>query len=312
LEKKLNYKVLLIHSLFWAYELFIILYYGLDLGGLLIWSYSLFILVVYLHYFVLVPRIIKKPSLSSFLKWYAVFFLITFIRKQVTHYLGTNYFEPWGWMKMDIGYEFYDRLKIAVLLTISNSSGILAVCLGSRYFINKDKAAELESQKINNELNALKNQIDIPETINILSKLEQKAKSKPESIQDEIIELSNVLRYHLYSKEGEVILSKELGIVQNQLDLYNKLNHSSIAISLEIDDRIIKTGILSKAVGEVLKHTQKVNSVLEINGIQKDTFLKISDGDSVFLSNLRNRIENMFSKQVDIENTTQTIIIKLN
>ena len=204
------------------------------------------------------------------------------------------------------------NLKGGLFGIIRNSAGILGVALGSRYILNQDKSKELEIEKIQNELSTLKNQIDIPETINILSKLEQKAKSKPESIQDEIIELSNVLRYHLYSKEGEVILSKELGIVQNQLDLYNKLNHSSIAISLEIDDRIIKTGILSKAVGEVLKHTQKVNSVLEINGIQKDTFLKISDGDSVFLSNLRNRIENMFSKQVDIQNTTQTIIIKLN
>jgi hypothetical protein len=62
----------------------------------------------------------------------------------------------------------------------------------------------------------------------------------------------------------------------------------------------------------VLKHTQKVNSVLEINGIQKDTFLKISDGDSAFLNDLRKRIENLFSEQVYIQTSTQAIIIKLN
>ena len=292
----------MIHSFYWLYELVeIYLWDGLSLNWLV---YPLFIVTFYLHYFVIIPRMIKKPSFSSISKWFFVFFIIFAIRRYIANTI-----------LYDIG-EYSPPLteiwKWIILGVISNSAGILAVSLGSRYVKNKSKLKDLERQKVKNELSTLKNQIDIPETINILSKLEQKAKSKPESIQDEIIELSNVLRYHLYSKEGEVILSKELGIVQNQLDLYNKLNHSSIAISLEIDDRIIKTGILSKAVGEVLKHTQKVNSVLEINGIQKDTFLKISDGDSVFLSNLRNRIENMFSKQVDIENTTQAIIIKLN
>ena len=276
------------------------------------WFYIYFIGVFYLHYYYLVPKLIKAPTLKAISIWFLIFILITLSRKQIAYYTIWNYIVPLGWAELSTPYDFYMNLKGGLFGIIRNSAGILGVALGSRYILNQDKSKELEIEKIQNELSTLKNQIDIPETINILSKLEQKAKSKPESIQDEIIELSNVLRYHLYSKEGEVILSKELGIVQNQLDLYNKLNHSSVAISLEIDDRIIKTGILSKAVGEVLKHTQKVNSVLEINGIQKDTFLKISDGDSVFLSNLRNRIENMFSKQVDIQNTTQTIIIKLN
>lgn len=268
--------------------------------------------MVYLHYFILVPSIIKKPSLSSFLKWYAVFFLITFIRKQVDYYLGTNYFEPWGWMKMDVDYDFYDRLKVAVLMTISNSSGILAVCLGSRYFINKDKAAELESQKINNQLNALKNQIDIPESINILDRLESRAKVNPGSIQEEIIQLSSVLRYHLYSKEEEVILSKELEIVKNQLALYNELNQSNILLDFEVDERIIKRGILSKAIGEVLKHNKQVNSKLELSGIQGGVYLKISDCNMLYLGELKERFETMFQYQLNIQISEESLIIKLN
>lgn len=268
--------------------------------------------MVYLHYFILVPSIIKKPSLLSFLKWYAVFFLITFIRKQVDYYLGTNYFEPWGWMKMDVDYDFYDRLKVAVLMTISNSSGILAVCLGSRYFINKDKAAELESQKINNQLNALKNQIDIPESINILDRLESRAKVNPGSIQEEIIQLSSVLRYHLYSKEEEVILSKELEIVKNQLALYNELNQSNILLDFEVDERIIKRGILSKAIGEVLKHNKQVNSKLELSGIQGGVYLKISDCNMLYLGELKERFETMFQYQLNIQISEESLIIKLN
>lgn len=311
MEKKFNYKIFWLHLAYWLYEATMVYIYA-DSWITAFWFYIYFIGVFYLHYYYLVPKLIKAPTLKSISIWFLAFILITLSRKQIAYYTIWNYLVPIGWAELSNPYDFYENLKAGLFGIVRNSAGILGVALGSRYILNQDKSKELKREKTKNELNALKNQIDIPETINILSKLEQKAKSKPESIQDEIIELSNVLRYHLYSKEGEVILSKELEIVRNQLDLYNKLNHSSMKISLEIEDRIIKTGILSKAVGEVLKHTQKVNSVLEINGIQKDTFLKISDGDSAFLNDLRKRIENLFSEQVYIQTSTQAIIIKLN
>ena len=277
-----------------------------------LWFYAFFIGVFYLHYYYLVPKLIKAPTLKSIAVWFLVFILITLSRKQVAYYTIWNYIVPLGWAELGTPYDFYANLKAGLFGIIRNSAGILGVALGSRYILNQDKSKELERAKTQNELSALKNQIDIPETINILSKLEQKAKSNPESIQDEIIELSNVLRYHLYSKEGEVILSKELGIVQNQLDLYNRLNNENLELFNPIEDGIVKTGILSKAIGELLKLENIEQVSLSLSGVQENNFLKIGNLNRLDFEEFPLKFEAIFSNQVNIQKSKNVIIIELN
>ena len=117
--------------------------------------YPLFIVTFYLHYFVIIPRMIKKPSFSSISKWFFVFFIIFAIRRYIANTI-----------LYDIG-EYSPPLteiwKWIILGVISNSAGILAVSLGSRYVKNKSKLKDLERQKVKNELSTLKNQIDIPD-----------------------------------------------------------------------------------------------------------------------------------------------------
>tara|TARA_B100001540_G_C15791141_1_gene635478 strand:+ start:555 stop:1490 length:936 start_codon:yes stop_codon:yes gene_type:complete len=311
LGKKLNSSVFIIHFIFWIYELTLVLMFSNDYRSA-IWNYTLFVPVVYLHYFILVPKIIKDPSPKSFLKWLFVFFLITFIRKQVDSYIATNYFNVWGWMEWEEKYDFYERLKASFLHSISNISGILALSLGSKYFDNKKKSDELQRMKIKNELNSIKNQIDIPESINILSKLEQISKTNPKGIQEQIIQLSSVLRYHLYSNQREVILSKELEVVVNQLRLYNKLNNSELKLFNRVTDCSVKTGVLSKAIGEVLKHTKKVKSKLELVEFSGNTCLKVSDSNPDTLKEINERVRKKFSNQLRIQTISQSILIQLN
>lgn len=311
MEKSARNKVIAIHAIFWLYEVLLVIIYGDDLR-LAIWIYMLFVPLVYLHYFVLVPKIIPQPTLLNLCKWYLVFIILTIIRKQVDYYVAWKFLAPLGWINDGIDYDFHDRLKAAVLLTVANSSGILAVCLGSRFVINQSKSKELESQKAKNELNALKNQIDIPESINILEKLEKKSKEDPASIQDDIIKLTTVLRYHLYFKEGKNKLSKEFEIVQNQLSLYNELNDSNLSVNNTLDDTTIKTGILSKSVGEVLKHTQKVTAELEIIADQDRYFLNVISSNSKYLDALKKRFKNKFIEQINIEKNENSLRIQLN
>ena len=261
----------------------------------------------------IVPKMIKKPSFTSILKWFFVFFLIFTARRYVSNRILFDILQPIGLYDAgDYSPSFIEIWQGIILGVISNSAGILAVSLGSRYVKNNSKLKELKRQKVKNELSALKNQIDISETINILSKLEIKAKSKPDSIQEQIIQLSSVLRFHLYSKQGEIKLFKELKVVQDQLDLFNELNQSGLNLKVEINDRIIKNGILSKAIGEVLKDNQKVSSRLELNDFRDNSYLKISDSNQNFLEELQQRFKDKFGNQLNIQTTNQSILIQLN
>ena len=136
--------------------------------------------------------------------------------------------------------------------------------------------------------------------------------SKPDSIQEQIIQLSSVLRFHLYSKQGEILLFKELEVVQDQLDLFNELNQSNLKLKAEINDGIIKTGILSKAIGEVLKDNHKINFKLELNDFHDNFYLNISDSNLFFLGELKQRFENKFGNKLNIHTTNQSILIQLN
>ena len=297
------------------YEVFEINYNHNGIFPVLYW-YTPFIFTFYLHYFVIIPRLIKKPNFFSILKWFVVFFIIFAIRRTVTNYFALDFLGPMGLIETPKGATFLSEIwniwEGIIFGVIMNSTGILGVALGCRYIKNKSDLKELERQKIDNELSALKNQIDIPETINILSKLEKRAKSNPSSIQDEIIQLSSVLRYHLYSKETDILLFKELDVVQNQLTLYNELNNATLSIESGIDDRLVKTGILSKAIGEVLKDTQKVNSGFVLSGVANNTFLKISDSSKEILNDLEARLNTIFSNQINIQTTSKSILIQLN
>ncbi|MAW65062.1 MAG: hypothetical protein CMD18_02595, partial [Flavobacteriales bacterium] len=111
---------------------------------------------------------------------------------------------------------------------------------------------------------------------------------------------------------GEIKLFKELKVVQDQLDLFNELNQSGLNLKVEINDRIIKNGILSKAIGEVLKDNQKVSSRLELNDFRDNSYLKISDSNQNFLEELQQRFKDKFGNQLNIQTTNQSILIQLN
>tara|TARA_Y100000766_G_scaffold77051_1_gene65295 strand:+ start:719 stop:1660 length:942 start_codon:yes stop_codon:yes gene_type:complete len=313
LRKKLNYKILLIHAVYWLYEFH---WMALD-DDWNKWTFLLFypiyIGIFYLNYFLLIPRIIKVPNFKSILTWYFVFFLLYTFRRFFTHYIGFHYFQTWGLINIYEGsLDYWIIWKNVILGFIGNTSAVLAVSLGSRFVVNQSKLIELKRKKVKNELSTFKNQIDIPETINILEKLEGKAKLNPGSIQEEIIQLSSVLRYHLYTRDSKITLTKELDVVNNQVDLYNRLNKGNVLFYTSISEGNIQTGILSKVVGEVLKHTQTVKASLDLYKQGENILFKIKDENNSYIKKLNESFHNKFGKQINIKTGKSSIIIQLN
>lgn len=310
--KKLNYKIILIHSVYWIHE-----FHWMFIEEWNIWQFVLFypiyIGIFYLNYFILIPKVIKVPNFKSILTWFFIFFILYAGRRYLSHYIGYNYFQNWG--LIDIYKEPLDYGEIwkgIILGLIGNISTVLAVTFGSMYVLNKVSLEKLQNKKIQHEVSTFKNQIDISETIIILEKLQNKSRVNASAIQEEIIQLSSVLRYHLYSKEPNVMLSKELEIVDNQLKLYNKLNKGKIQLFKQIQEGYIKTGILSKTIGEILKHAQVVKTVLELYKKEGGIFLKILDEDKLYLDNLHSRFRGKFGEQLKIQTNNNNIIIQLN
>ena len=74
---------------------------------------------------------------------------------------------------------------------------------------------------------------------------------------------------------------------------------------------ILRRG-LSKAIGEVLKHTKTVKSKLELVEFSGNTCLKVSDSNPDILKDIEERVQKKFSNQLSIQTISQSILIPLN
>ena len=80
------------------------------------------------------------------------------------------------------------------------------------------------------------------------------AAENPESIQEYVLMLSNLLRYKLYeSSSSKVSLNKEIDIAKDQIKLSNSLFKTKFNLKNELDSDIeIKAGNLLNSVDDIL------------------------------------------------------------
>ena len=129
-----------------------------------------------------------------------------------------------------------------------------SVSTGSRllweWLTNLDFNKKLQLQKTENQLQLLKSNIKIPFVIDVLDDLQTKAKSNPALVQNEIIELSNVMRYNLYHVKKDLVQLKEELEILDQLVLLIKKVYDHQIIYTQHKTETINSGILIKIVFE--------------------------------------------------------------
>lgn len=257
MKKKLFTIILVIHLFFWVFDNTADYLGGTHSGTLhLIILFNLFATIpFYLNYFVFVPKLLKGFRLSNVLKWAGAFFGF-YIIYRAFHLVLFYHFV------LDVPYDEFETIEV-----IKNGlfTGIFycSISTGSRllweWLINIQENKTLQLQKTENQLQLLKSNINLPFVMDTLNVLEQKSKEDPESIQNEVIELSNVMRYTLYKTQNEKVdLSEEMEILTDQLSLYKVVYKKEVNINSEvIGNAKVISGYLYKIVAECQKHINK-------------------------------------------------------
>ncbi|WP_319503527.1 histidine kinase [uncultured Draconibacterium sp.] len=111
-------------------------------------------------------------------------------------------------------YSFWDiSLFFAIYLFIS---GLLHLARG--YF----RAEELEKEKSQAELKALKSQINPHFLFNSLNSIYSMARKESKEVPEKIVQLSDLMRHIIYDSDADFIaLEKELEMLQNYIDMQN-------------------------------------------------------------------------------------------
>jgi sensor histidine kinase YesM len=304
------------HVLFWMVSYYILLRFFAGSGQIQKIDYiytALFhvniIIGVYINLTILIPKLLGR---KKFIR-YAIFLLlvmvgsaelnIVFFDKLVDLILPGYYFISY--------YEFTDSLKFVVVYTGATSLLKLSKSWFELLKINK-LYAELQKEKTEAELKALKGQINPHFLFNSLNVLYSLAIKKAGESAEVIIQLSDILRYVIYDSNKDFVnLTDEIKLIQNYLGIqkYRIDKESKIDFNVDVKDDDLKIApmLFLPLVENSFKHGIKgdiIKTYVEIEltadrheihfeiknnkGLSEDLITDKQGG--VGLSNIRNRL----------------------
>jgi sensor histidine kinase YesM len=231
------------HLLFWAVSFIVLLYFfntsnkieKIDIIYTAIFHVSL-VTGVYLNLLVLIPLFLKKDRylfyglvLLALIAGTAEFNLLTF-NKLIDYVLPGYYFISY--------YEFNDILIFVIVYT-----GLTTLLkLSKSWFLLMEadrKLMRAEKEKINNELLALRSQINPHFLFNSLNSIYSLALNKSGNTPAAILKISDLMRYMLYeANEDKVPLKNELHFLESYFELQKLRSDDKAEIKLNITGAI--------------------------------------------------------------------------
>lgn len=227
------------HALFWVISFFILVNIFASSGNVQEIDYiyaAIFHLPiltgVYINILFFVPRFLEKKKYLS----YAICVIITIVccsqfniflfDKLINYILPGYYFISY--------YEFLDILKF-ILIYFAVSS---LLKFSKSWFLLSDtnrRLSQLQKEKIETELKALKGQINPHFLFNSMNSIYSLALSRSEKTPEIILKLSDIMRYIIYEANTDFVdLYKEINYLNDYIDLQKLRTDNRATIKFEI------------------------------------------------------------------------------
>jgi Histidine kinase/GHKL domain len=213
--------------------------------------------LIYFNLYFLFPRYFKKGLYTHYLGGIlfsgTLFFLIAYIIQQIY----VTYF--------DKHIEYAVQLSVSAFIE-NVTFPIVFLCATTGYKVFKEwifdqeRFATLEKEKLNTELNQLKNQVNPHFLFNTLNNLHVLIQADPNKASDIVLGLSDVLRYQIYdSQHDKVKLSKDIEIIEQYLEL-EKIRRDNLTINIVIRNNInsvfVPPLLFTNFIDNAIKHSQ--------------------------------------------------------
>lgn len=239
-------------------------------------------IVVYYNYFLSLPRFLKHKRIWKYLfEFIPPFVALIVIRVFIQRWIVSG--QP---KRIEYFYsDFYIVQIAAVTLLITIFIGMFRFAF--EWFEFESRQREAENQKLTNELNFLKAQINPHFLFNTLNNLYYLAYSKSDNTTGVIARLSQMMRYMIDDSNHQYVpLEKEIEYMKNYISLEELRLNNSVPISVDISGEIasikIAPLILITFLENAFKHGVSANSA--------DAWVKMSI--SVVGSKLQYTVEN--------------------
>ncbi len=293
------------------------------------------IVLVYITLLFLIPRFFVTRKFTSFVIFYFFTLVLTTIivqRPIMLYHVEPNYLPGWN----STGFLAINEI-MKTALDVNNAAILpMAYIFFKFYYNSQQKALALEKEKLQAELNQLRNQVHPHFLFNTLNNLYSLIIKKSDVAETAVLTLSGLMRYMLYEANvPKVPLSKEIQYLKNYVNL-EKLrfdNKTDISFTVEIDKEYnISPFLLIPFVENAFKHGpgSNKNSWIVINILVKNEQLIMHvenakqtdqnqkndfDGGIGFV-NVKKRLEllypNNYSLKAQDNELSYEVVLKLN
>ena len=215
------------------------------------------IALVYLNFYVLIPRFLLK---NQFWK-YAGLTLLSVLLVNCYNMYGDPYFEcP--------ECTFQDRASEFILGTFLPTLTLLGTAIAIKLFkmlLQKEiKIQEIENDKLQTELNFLKDQVNPHFLFNALNNIYVQSRKRPKEASESILLLSDLMRYQLYDCSREkVYLHNEIEYLKNYLEL-DKMRKSKAHIDFKVNGtvngKMVAPFLFSPFIENAVKHGMSLDN----------------------------------------------------
>jgi hypothetical protein len=348
-------KIILMHLLFWIgyLSLSVFVFAGREDFNRALWISSIQIIpqmaIAYINMEWLIPAFFIKRKYVHYVVLVLVCFaglylFYEFILPELFHQVPRASAEDSGrWMRrvnpdlaerpffnpfrrMRLIYSFTQTLAIFFLSTAFKTSQMA---------LKREKeAADLKSENLNSELKFLKSQINPHFLFNALNNIYSLSVIKSEKTPDNILKLSDMLRYIIYDCNADKVpLEKELNYINNYIDLQKLKDDQITAIEADFNNAdpkcMIAPMIFIPFIENAFKHSKiedpkhgwlkmKIENtedhlIFEVsNSIPKEAFAKDKAG-GVGLENVKRRLQLIYanSHELSVEDKGDRFIVLL-
>lgn len=250
--------------------------YETEYHWFLIFSLVLDIALVYLNFYVLIPQYLLKNKFWT----YAGLTLGSILIVTSVNMFGDPYYEcP--------ECTFQDRISEFILGTFLPTLTLLGTAIAIKLFkmlLQKEiQIQEVENDKLQTELNFLKDQVNPHFLFNALNNIYVQSRKRPTEASESILLLSDLMRYQLYdcSKE-KVYLHNEIEYLKNYLEL-DKMRKSKASINFKVhgtpNGKLVAPFLFSPFVENAVKHGMSLDNESTI-----DILFDISDTQIHFIT----------------------------
>ena len=332
--KRLSKNRILQHILFWCLSFFLltnILKVSVELKRIDLIYTAIFhvpiVLIVYLNLKLLFPVFLEKGkyflysvSVLALISLGAGFYTILF--DSWIDYIFSGYYFIAYYGFFDISLYFVIYIFVTSLLRLARG-----------WF----QLQEIEKEKTLAELKALKSQINPHFLFNSLNSIYSLARKNSPKVPDKIVQLSDLMRHVIYNSDVDfILLSKEVEMVQNYIELQNLRTSENEKIRMElvgdIEGKKIAPLIFLPFVENSFKHGLKsgaknafVNINLEVLGNNLNFEIENSKGKStetddvkykgIGIENVRKRLDliynDLYSLKISENENTFKVLLQI-